>query len=276
MFIENPKMSGISACFLFEMVVTKPSVLGILGGFIPSLPPGSLTVATGILGATIMPHNIYLHSGIVIPRRSNNEKQTFWNCLYALFDGILSLNFAFLINASILITAAAFHNRKDKPDSIETAYVLLEQIFGRASSVMFGIALLLSGQSSTITGTMAGSIVMEGFLQMKLRPWIRRIVTRTIAIVPATIVLIIVGDDGATQLLIWSQIILSMQLPFAMVPLIRITSHAHMGKFKNFILVQLLGWICVLLVGGLNIWLIIDIFIENGGLISLDLTVRTF
>jgi manganese transport protein len=259
-------MTAISGCFLFEMIVTKPSFLGILGGFIPSLPPGSLTVATGILGATIMPHNIYLHSGIVVNRSSKNEKRTFWNCLYALFDGILSLNLAFLINASILITAAAFHNREDKPNSIESAYILLEKVFGRASSVVFGVALLLSGQSSTITGTMAGSIVMEGFIEIKLTPWIRRLITRSIAIIPATIVLIVVGDKGATQLLVWSQVILSIQLPFAMVPLIRITSHSHMGIFKNNILIKIMGWICVFLVGGLNIWLIIDIFIENGSL----------
>eukprot|EP01080_Neovahlkampfia_damariscottae_P004294 gene4294-7650_t len=257
-------MTAISGCFLFEMIVTKPSFVGIMKGLvIPQLPPGSLTIATGILGATIMPHNIYLHSGIVVNRSSQNKNRTFWNCLYAFFDGILSLNLAFLINASILITAAAFHNREDKPKSIESAYVLLESVFGRAASVVFGVALLLSGQSSTITGTMAGSIVMEGFIQISITPWIRRLITRCIAIIPATIILIIVGDSGATQLLIWSQIVLSIQLPFAMVPLIRITSHKYMGEFQNYIFVRILGWICVFIVGGLNVWLIVDIAMQS-------------
>ena len=221
-----------------------------------------------------MPHNIYLHSGIVTTRSSQNKRKTFWSCLYAFFDGILSLNLAFLINASILITAAAFHTREDKPKSIESAYILLEKIFGRASSMVFGVALLLSGQSSTITGTMAGSIVMEGFIQIKIPSWIRRFITRIIAIAPATIVLIIVGDSGATELLIWSQIILSIQLPFTMVPLIRITNHKHMGEFQNYKIITILGWFCVLIVGGLNVWLIVDIAIQNAGNLFIFLKFR--
>jgi manganese transport protein len=260
-------MSIITGCFVFEMFAVKPSFVGILSGFIPSLPSGSLSIAVGILGATIMPHNIYLHSGVVLERRSKSKYVTNANVKYALIDGILSLNIAFFVNASILITAAAFYSKPEKPDSIESAYKLLELVFGKAASIVFGIALLCSGQSSTITGTIAGGIVMEGFINMRMRSWVRRLITRTIAIIPAAVVLLLVGDASATQLLVWSQVVLSIQLPFAIIPLIRITSQDAMGVWVNRWYVKVLGWFCCLIVVALNVWLLVDQVIENWSIV---------
>lgn len=263
-------MAIISGCFVLEMIFSKPDIVEVISGsLVPRLPPGSLQVATAILGATIMPHNLYLHSGIIISRRSEKKEQTQRNCWFALLDGLLSLNVAMFVNGSILVlAAAAFYGKTVKPDEdelITSAYQLLNGLFGKgkAPQIMFGIALLCAGQSSTITGTIAGQIVMEGFIDIRLKPWIRRLITRTMAIVPAVAVLLYpyiktgkLGSGGA--LLLWSQIVLSIQLPFAIIPLIRITSHPIMGDFKTRWYAQIVAWVAVLIVIALNVWLLVD------------------
>jgi len=268
-------MAIISGCFVLEMVFSSPPIGEVIkGSLIPSLPPGSLSVATAILGATIMPHNLYLHSGIIISRRKHTKEETQRNCWFALLDGLLSLNVAMFVNGSILVLAAvAFYEKDVKPNEdelIESSYHLLNgifgQLFGSAPQIMFGIALLCAGQSSTITGTIAGQIVMEGFIDIRLKPWIRRLITRSMAIVPAIGVLLWSSwkDAGSTSgasggmLLLWSQVVLSVQLPFAVIPLIRITSHRVMGDFKTRWYAQIVGWISVLAVIVLNVCLLVQ------------------
>lgn len=251
-------MSIICCCFIVEVFIAKPVPLDVIKGLVPSLPPGSLSVATGILGATIMPHNLYLHSGLILTRRSNDKVLTQRYTLFALLDGLLSLNLALLVNASILIVSASAFFGKREVTVIQQAYVMLESMFGKGASIVFGLALVLAGQSSTITGTIAGQMVMEGFLKLRVRPWIRRLITRGVAIIPAAIVILVWGDYTGSSLLVWSQVVLSIQLPFAMIPLIRITSHKSMGEHANNWLVWFIGWVCVLIVVGLNVWLIVD------------------
>jgi len=251
-------MSIICICFIVEVFIAKPVAKDVVKGLWPSLPPGSLSVATGILGATIMPHNLYLHSGLILTRRSNDKVLTRRYNWFALFDGLLSLNLALLVNASILIVSASAFYGKREITVIQQAYVMLQSMFGKGASIVFGLALVLAGQSSTITGTIAGQMVMEGFLKFKMRAWIRRMITRGVAIIPAAIVILIWGDLTGSSLLMWSQVVLSVQLPFAMVPLIRITSHKSMGEFANTWATWAVGWICVLVVVGLNVWLIVD------------------
>mmetsp|Transcript_11286 Transcript_11286/g.16683 ORF Transcript_11286/g.16683 Transcript_11286/m.16683 type:complete len:566 (+) Transcript_11286:4390-6087(+) len=271
-------MGIISGCFIVEMIYSKPDFGKLLlGSIIPQLPPGSLPIATGILGATIMPHNLYLHSGIILSRRSKDKTETWWNNLWAFLDGFIHLNLAMFINASILIVAAnAFFNNKDihldDTAIIEDSYRLLNNVLGPISQLAFGVALLCAGQSSTLTGTIAGQLVMEGFVNVRIRPWIRRFFTRCMAIIPAVIALLISDrnaanagtDTNAGGLLLWSQIVLSVQLPFAIIPLIRLTSHKLMGKFKNPWYVQILSWIVVFIVIILNVWLVFDSFNSLG------------
>lgn len=256
-------MSSICICFIIEVFIAKPDPIGIAMGIIPTLPAGSLATATGILGATIMPHNIYLHSGLMTSRKSTNLTITKRRCFFALLDAVMSLNVALFINAAILVVAAASFYGNMELNDIRQAAVLLSSLFGRSASIIFGIALLFAGQSSTITGTIAGEIVMNGFLKLKLKPWLRRLVTRSIAILPAVGVILIFGEASTSSLLIWSQVILSIQLPFAMIPLIRITSNDEMGRFKNNIIITIVGWFCVLFVIALNVWLVIDQMNEN-------------
>jgi len=244
------------------MVISKPDIKGIVRGAVPSLPRGSLPVVTGILGATIMPHNLYLHSGLILSRASDNPVITKRYCRFAIVDAFLSLNMALFVNAAILIVSCASFFGKKEIVAIEDAHEMMHSLFGKAASVVFGVALLASGQSSTICGTLAGQMVMEGFVNLKVRPWIRRLITRGIAILPAVLVLVIFGERNGTSLLVWSQVILSIQLPFAMIPLIRITSHSEMKEYRNGILTRIVGWSCVLFVIGLNIWLVIDLFIS--------------
>jgi manganese transport protein len=250
-------MSIISVCFIVEMFIAKPVFRDVIKGIIPTLPAGSLPVATGILGATIMPHNLYLHSGLILTRKSSDVTLTRRYCKFALLDGLLSLNLALFVNAAILIVASASFYGKREITAIQQAYTMLKSLFGNGASIVFGTALLLAGQSSTITGTLAGQMVMEGFLKFRMRPWLRRMITRAIAIVPAAVVILIFGDYTGSSLLLWSQVVLSIQLPFAIIPLIRITSHKEMGEFQNHWTIQIVGWVCVLLVIGLNIWLIV-------------------
>jgi manganese transport protein len=252
----------IGACFAIEIYLAKPVVSEILTGFVPRLTNESLYVAIGILGATVMPHNLYLHSALVQTRqigRSEAEKRT--ACRFNLIDSVVALNGALFVNAAILVLAAAtFFKRGIAVNEIEQAHLLLAPLLGTAAaSALFAIALLCAGQSSTLTGTMAGQIVMEGFLNFRMRPWLRRLITRVIAIIPAVFVIVTAGEEGTYKLLILSQVILSMQLPFAVIPLIHFTSdRARMGSFANRNWVKVLAWITAAIIVSLNIKLVID------------------
>ena len=255
----------IGGCFGYELIVSEPSINAILGGMLPKLEiivnPDMLYISIGILGATVMPHNLYLHSCIVqtraYPRDVEGKKLAI---KFATIDSTAALLFAFFINAAILIlSAAAFHGtgHQDVAD-IGDAYNLLTPVLGAAmASTFFAIALLASGQNSTLTGTMAGQIVMEGFLNIRLRPWIRRLLTRLIAIVPAIIVASIYGEKGVGQLLILSQVILSLQLSFAVVPLVKFTGDKlKMGQFVNKRWLSVTAWIVTVVIVGLNVYLL--------------------
>ncbi|MEZ6241475.1 MAG: Nramp family divalent metal transporter [Phycisphaerales bacterium] len=241
----------IGACFGYEMLAAKPDVPDMLFGLIPRpevvTDPGMLYIAIGILGATVMPHNLYLHSSIVQTRafeRTERGKAT--AIKFATLDSSIALFLAFFINAAILIVAAAAFHGTEHEDvaDINDAYLLLSPVLGASlASFAFAIALLASGQNSTITGTLAGQIVMEGFLSIRLRPWLRRLITRLIAIVPAAIVAALAGAKGMGELLILSQVILSLQLSFAVIPLVIFTSEKKkMGRFANGFLLKLVAW----------------------------------
>ncbi|HEU0045889.1 Nramp family divalent metal transporter [Sphingomonas sp.] len=251
----------IGACFVFELIHAQPAWGAVLGGLVPRpeivTDPAKLYLAIGILGATVMPHNLYLHSSIVQTRAFDDKRQAI---RWATVDSTLALGLAFFINAAILILAAsAFHfNGRTDVAEIDEAYRLLTPTLGVAgASVVFAIALLLSGQNSTVTGTLAGQIVMEGFLDLKLPVWLRRMVTRLIAIVPAVIVVGAAGDQGATQLLILSQVVLSLQLPFAVVPLVYFTGKKQlMGDYAAPRWLQLLAWFIAAVIITLNVTLL--------------------
>jgi manganese transport protein len=252
----------MAACFCIEIVLAKPAAAGILGGIVPRVNAQSLYVAIGMLGATVMPHNLYLHSALVQTRQiGHSEAGRRLACRYNLWDSAIALNAAMLVNAAILIlSAAVFFRRGIVVTEIQQAHLLLVPLLGTAAAgIVFAIALLCSGQSSTLTGTLAGQIVMEGFLNFRMRPWLRRLITRTIAIIPAAITIYVSGDKGTYQLLILSQVILSMQLPFAVIPLIHFTSdRRRMGPFANRLWVKIISWIAALLILGLNVWLLVD------------------
>lgn len=247
----------IGACFFVEILWAKPSLSAMAAGLIPKLTDKSLYVAIGILGATVMPHNLYLHSALVQTRRigkSEKEKQT--ACKYNFIDSVIALNGALFVNAAILILAASvFFNRGVEVKEIQQAHLLLTPLLGTgAASVLFAVALLASGQSSTLTGTLAGQIVMEGFLNFRMRPWLRRLITRAVAIVPAALTIIIAGERSTYKLLILSQVILSLQLPFAVIPLIHFTSDRQkMGRFANATWVKVLAWTAAAIIVGLNL-----------------------
>jgi manganese transport protein len=255
----------IGGCFAYELVVSQPSISGILGGLLPTTrivsDPAMLYIAIGILGATVMPHNLYLHSSIVQTRAfERDETGRRMAIRFATIDSTVALLFAFFINAAILIlSAAAFHGteHQDVAD-IGDAYALLTPTLGATfASVLFAVALLASGQNSTLTGTMAGQIVMEGFLDIRLRPWIRRLLTRLVAIIPAVIVAALYGEHGVGQLLILSQVILSLQLSFAVVPLVLFTSDRRkMGIFVNPGWLKSLAWVVSAIIIVLNLYLL--------------------
>ncbi|WDT67785.1 Nramp family divalent metal transporter [Cloacibacterium sp. TD35] len=259
----------IFACFLYEILVSQPEIMPILSSLIPQkeivFNPSMLYIAIGILGATVMPHNLYLHSSIVqtraYPRTSEGKKMAI---KFATIDSTVSLLFAFFINAAILIVSAAtFHNSgyKDVAD-IHDAYKLLSPILGTSlASILFAVALLASGQNSTLTGTLAGQIVMEGFLNLKLKPWLRRLITRLLAIVPAFIISLIYGEKGTTDLLVLSQVILSMQLSFAVIPLVMFTNDKlKMGEFVNKPALKILAWVISIIIVILNLYLLYQTF----------------
>lgn len=255
----------IGGCFTYEMAVAHPDWSSVLGGLLPRpevvTNPTSLYIAIGILGATVMPHNLYLHSSIVQTRAFNRtDAGKAMAIKYATIDSTVSLLFAFFINAAILIlSAAAFHGTEHEDIAdIHDAYVLLTPTLGAAlASFVFALALLASGQNSTLTGTMAGQIVMEGFLNIRLRPWVRRLLTRAVAIVPAVIVAALYGESGVGKLLVLSQVILSLQLSFAVVPLLRFTGDkVKMGRFVNPPVLKVVAWVVAAIIISLNVFLL--------------------
>ena len=261
-------VATVGVCFLFEILLSKPEIGGVLRGFIPSPEvlknPTMLYIAIGILGATVMPHNLYLHSSIVQTRQyeqtPSGKKEAF---KFAFIDSTVALSFALFINAAILIVAAATFHKTGRTEvaEIQDAYLLLTPLLGAGASTVFALALLASGLNSTITGTLAGQIVMEGFLNIRLRPWLRRLITRGIAIVPAVIVTYLYGESGTAQLLILSQVILSLQLSFAVFPLVMFTSdRAKMGEFANPMWVKILAYTVAFVIGSLNAWLLFQTF----------------
>ena len=247
----------MAACFCIEIIWAKPSVAEMFTGLVPRLNRDSLYVAIGILGATVMPHNLYLHSALVQTRHiAHSEAAKRSACRYNLIDSAVALNGAMLVNCAILVLAAAvFFKRGIVVTQIQQAHLLLVPLLGTsAAGVIFAVALLCSGQSSTLTGTMAGQVVMEGFLNFRMRPWLRRLVTRALAIVPAAFTIYFAGDQSTFGLLILSQVILSMQLPFAVIPLIHFTSdRARMGSFANSLWVRVLAWSTAAVIVGLNL-----------------------
>ena len=259
----------VGLCFLFEIIISRPEFAGIARGFIPRAEiirnPEMLYIAMGILGATVMPHNLYLHSSIVQTRMYEETTDGKREAVrYAFIDSTIALSFALFINAAILIVAAATFHRSGNTQvaEIQDAYQLLTPLLGvGAASIVFALALLASGQSSTITSTLAGQIVMEGFLNLRIRPWMRRLITRGIAIVPAAIVAILYGASGTAKLLVLSQVILSLQLSFAVVPLVMFTSDPKkMGPFVNPRWLKVLAYVVATVIASLNAWLLIQTF----------------
>jgi manganese transport protein len=259
----------VGGCFAWEIVVSHPNLLGIASGFIPTprimSDPGMLYIAIGILGATVMPHNLYLHSSIVQTRRYElNSAGKREAIKFATIDSTVALMVALFINAAILIVAAATFYTRGRNDvaEIQDAYKLLTPLLGvTGASTLFALALLASGQNSTLTGTLAGQIVMEGFLNLRIRPWLRRLITRLIAIIPAVIVTIMSGEKGTTNLLVLSQVILSLQLSFAVFPLVLFTSDkGKMGEFVNGPAVKWLAWFVAAIIALLNGWLLVQTF----------------
>ncbi len=256
----------IGACFALELVLARPDLGAVARGLVPTTQivtnPNMLYIAIGILGATVMPHNLYLHSSIVQTRRIGRDPASKREAIrFATFDSTLALLFAFFINAAILVlSAASFHwSGHQAVADIGDAHTLLAPLLGTTlASGLFAVALLASGQNSTITGTLAGQVVMEGFLDIRLPAWLRRLITRGIAIVPAVIVTALYGEKGTGALLILSQVILSLQLSFAVVPLVQFTAdRAKMGQFASGPLLKGAAWLVATAIIGLNGWLLL-------------------
>jgi manganese transport protein len=256
----------IGLCFIVEIFLSKPSITGIARGFVPTTQiftnSEMLFVAIGILGATVMPHNLYLHSALVqsrnVSRTTEGIKQA---AKFNLIDSVIALNAAFFVNAAILIVAAAtFASRGIEVTQIQQAHEMLDKLLGtKLAPVAFAVALICAGQSSTLTGTLAGQITMEGFLHFRMRPWLRRLITRSIAIVPAVLVILQYGDEGTYKLLILSQVILSLQLPFAVVPLVKFTSSRRkMGSFVTPRMLAMIAWLVAAIIIALNAKLVYD------------------
>jgi len=260
---------AIAGSFAIELWLAQPVWGQVAAGFIPQTEiiknPEMLYIAIGILGATVMPHNLYLHSSIVQTRKYLDDDRSKAEAIrFATIDSTFALMFALFINAAILIMAAAtFHGtgHQDVAD-IGDAYNLLTPLLGAGfASALFAIALLCSGQNATLTGTLAGQIVMEGFINLRLRPWLRRLITRLIAIIPAVIVVALYGERGTGSLLILSQVVLSLQLPFAVFPLVMFTSdRAKMGAFVSPTWVKVLAWTVSIIIAALNVWLLYQTF----------------
>ncbi len=259
----------VGGCFLFELIIARPDMAAVMKGFIPTTQvvtnPEMLYIAIGILGATVMPHNLYLHSSIVQTRKYAEHTEGRREAVrFAFIDSTIALTFALFINAAILIMAAATFNRTGNTGvaEIQDAHRLLTPLLGvTGAGTVFALALLASGQNSTLTGTLAGQIVMEGFLNLRIRPWLRRLITRGIAIVPAVIVAIFYGESGTAKLLVFSQVILSLQLSFAVFPLVGFTSdRVKMGVFVNSVPLKIAAYTVALVIGALNAWLLWQTF----------------
>jgi len=260
-------VATVGLCFVFELVISRPDLAGVARGFVPSpsilSDRDKLYVAIGILGATVMPHNLYLHSSVVQTRKYEESAEGKREAVrFAFIDSTIALSFALFINASILIVAAATFHRAGYTGvaEIQDAHELLTPLLGvGGASAVFALALLASGQNSTLTGTLAGQIVMEGFLNIRIRPWLRRLITRAIAIVPAAATAILYGERGTAKLLILSQVILSLQLSFAVFPLVRFTSErAKMGEFVNPAWLKALAYLVAGVIAALNAWLLVQ------------------
>jgi manganese transport protein len=266
-------ISTIGACFMMEIVFSRPEVAAVLGGFVPRAEvirnPEALYIAIGILGATVMPHNLYLHSSIVQTRKFEPTPEGRRDAIrFSTIDSTVALVLAMFVNAAILVvSAAAFHGTEHKVAEIQDAYKLLAPVLSVAlASPLFAIALIASGQNSTLTGTLAGQIVMEGFLQVRMRPAVRRLITRLIAIVPAVVVAALYGQSGTARLLVLSQVILSLQLPFAVVPLVLFTGDRRkMGEFASPLWLKVLAWACTAIIVVLNAKLLLDFAGLTGG-----------
>ena len=263
-------IATIAVLFGVEILLARPEIAPILGNlFVPSkamvTDPAMLYIAIGILGATVMPHNLYLHSWLAqmrnYPRTAEGKREAI---RFGNLDSAAALTFALFVNGAILVVAAAVFHRSGHTDvaEIQDAYRLLTPLLGAAgASAMFAVALLASGQNSTLTGTLAGQVVMEGFLDLRMPQWLRRLVTRMAAIVPTVMVVAFYGEHGIARLLLLSQVILSMQLSFAVVPLVRFTGNrALMGPFVNPRWLQALAWLVAGLIAALNLWLLLDVF----------------
>jgi manganese transport protein len=259
----------IAGSFAVEIWLAKPDMLAVGAGFIPRTEilrnQEMLYIAIGILGATVMPHNLYLHSSIVQTRKYLDNFESKREAIrFATIDSSFALMSALFINAAILVMAAAtFHGTGyDNVADINDAYKLLTPLLGTSlASTLFAVALLCSGQNATLTGTLAGQIVMEGFINIRLRPWLRRLITRLIAIIPAIIVIYIYGEQGTGPLLILSQVVLSLQLPFAVFPLVMFTGDkAKMGPFASPVWVKVLAWSVAVVIAALNVWLLYQTF----------------
>lgn len=264
-------VATVGICFTAEILFSQPDLKGILLGYMPNPEilqnPEMLYIAIGILGATVMPHNLYLHSSIVQTRDWQPTPEKRWEAIkFGTIDSTVALSLALFINSAILIVAAAtFHSSGyQNVAEIQDAYKLLSPLLGvSAASAIFGLALLASGQSSTLTATLAGQIVMEGFLELRLSPWLRRLVTRLIAIVPALIAIIFFGERSTGSLLVFSQVVLSLQLSFAVIPLVMFTSDRRwMGEFVNPTWLKILAWLVAIIIGGLNVWLLLQTFLS--------------
>jgi manganese transport protein len=256
---------GIAGAFAVELWLSQPALRAVLAGFIPTsrilLDKDMLYIALGILGATVMPHNLYLHSSIVQTRKYGDSDEDRASAIrFATLDSTVALSSALFINAAILIVAAAtFHGTGNQHIAdIDDAYLMLTPLLGTTlASTLFALALLFAGQNATITGTLSGQIVMEGFLSLRLRPWLRRLITRLIAIVPALVVIAWYGESGTGPLLILSQVVLSLQLPFAVFPLLQFTSdRSKMGRFALPLWMRALAWPVAVVIAALNAWLL--------------------
>ncbi|HEX6976014.1 MAG TPA: Nramp family divalent metal transporter [Vicinamibacterales bacterium] len=261
---------GIAGSFAIQLWMAKPDLVGVVKGFLPNPEivrnPEMLYIAVGILGATVMPHNLYLHSSIIQTRKYQDSTAGRSEAArFATIDSTVALMFALFLNGAILVMAAAtFHGKGyEHVADISDAYQLLSPLLGAPlASTLFAVALLFAGQNATLTSTLAGQIVMEGFLNIRLRPWLRRLITRLIAIVPALITVYIYGDRGAGSLLILSQVILSLQLPFAVIPLVLFTGDKRkMGPLVAPVWVRALAWPVATLIVGLNVWLLWQTFV---------------
>ena len=260
---------GIAGSFAVELYLARPDLGAVMGGLVPDADilrdQDMLYIAIGILGATVMPHNLYLHSSIVQTRKYADTPESKRDAIrFATIDSTVALSSALFLNAAILVMAAAvFHGsgHEDVAD-ISDAYLLLSPLLGTSmASILFAVALLFSGQNATLTGTLAGQIVMEGFISIRLRPWLRRLITRLVAIVPAVVVILIYGERGTGPLLILSQVVLSLQLPFAVFPLVRFTSdRRRMGEFVCPLWMSALAWPVAVAIAALNVWLLVLVF----------------